>query len=939
MKQFKILCFYVFLLVSVTLLAQERPPIQTYSPNEYGAENQNWGISQSKDKYIYVANNKGLLEFNGARWKLYSLPNQTIVRSVKVIDDLIYTGCYRDFGYWKRNNFGVLTYVSLAKQLNISFLEDEEVWNIIPIDNFIVFQTLNRIYLYNKGAETYAIINSDTTINKVFKVNEGVYFQKAKYGVYEIHNGKPSLVSDDPILKTNLLVNIFNHNGDVLFETEDNGFYILKNNNLIRWEIPANNILLNDRIYSSTQLKDQSFVLGSISNGILLISADGKVTSQINQNNGLSNNTVLSVFQDVDSNIWLGLEYGINCINIKSPFKIYNDEKGKIGSVNASILYDNKLYIGTNQGLFYKKLEDNGGFKFIKGTQGATWCLREIDNNLFCGHNSGTFIINGDKAQLISDVLGTWDIKPIEKDSNLLLQGNYDGLYILEKKNGDWHFRNKLDGFDISSRYYEMLNKTEVFVSHEYKGVFRVKLNTDYTKVTSVTKDTSAHKGTTTSLIKYKGDYLYTQQDGVFKFSLAKNRFIKDSILSQLFNKQTYTSGRLINDIKGNKLWSFSSQEISYVTPSKLSNIPKINNISLPRSIRSDVSGFENISYLNDNKYLYGNSSGYIIIDLDKLHNESHSIKINSISNSNFKNGNGFKSNYLDRSVKGDLQNNQNNIEFHYSVPEFNKYLVTEYQYKLEGIYNQWSNWSSKPSEVFENLPYGDYTFLVRARVGNTLSSNTESYNFKIERPWLLSNQMIAVYIILFSLLSLVIHNMYKRYYKKQREKLLYKTQKELELKELENKQQLMRFNNDKLRQDIENKNRELGISTMSLIKKNEFLNNLKTELKKADDIKKIRRIVKIIDKNLNNTDDWNLFEEAFNNADKDFLKKVKSEHPTLTSNDLRLCAYLRLNLSSKEIAPLLNITPRSVEVKRYRLRKKMGLSHESSLIDYILNI
>ena len=137
----------------------------------------------------------------------------------------------------------------------------------------------------------------------------------------------------------------------------------------------------------------------------------------------------------------------------------------------------------------------------------------------------------------------------------------------------------------------------------------------------------------------------------------------------------------------------------------------------------------------------------------------------------------------------------------------------------------------------------------------------------------------------------------------------------------------------------MKNKNREVGISTMSLIKKNEFLNSIKKELKKVEDKKDIKHIINIIDRNLNNTDDWNLFEEAFNNADKDFLKKIKLLHTSLTSNDLRLCAYLRLNLSSKEIAPLLNISARSVEVKRYRLRKKMGLSHESNLSDYILEI
>ena len=100
-----------------------------------------------------------------------------------------------------------------------------------------------------------------------------------------------------------------------------------------------------------------------------------------------------------------------------------------------------------------------------------------------------------------------------------------------------------------------------------------------------------------------------------------------------------------------------------------------------------------------------------------------------------------------------------------------------------------------------------------------------------------------------------------------------------------------------------------------------------------------LKSVIKLINNNLNTTDDWKLFEEAINNADKDFLKKIKSIHPSLTSNDLRLCAYLRLNLSSKEIAPLLNISPKSVEVKRYRLRKKMNLEHDVNLTNYILQL
>jgi DNA-binding CsgD family transcriptional regulator len=772
----------------------------------------------------------------------------------------------------------------------------------------------------------------------MFKVNESIYFQKVKEGVYEIENGKPKLVSNNSILKENLLVNIFYHNDTILFETEDAGFYQLINGELNKWNIPANETLSKIRIYNSIQLKDKSFLLGSISNGIIHLTPEGHINYQIDQTSGLSNNTVLSVFEDLENNIWLGLENGINCINIKSPFRIYNDKKGNIGSINASINFNGYLYLGTNQGLFYKKVEDNSTvFTLLEGTQGAVWCLTNIDNTLFCGHNSGTFVVSGTKADLVLDVLGTWGIKKIDNRNDLLLQGNYNGLNVIENVNGNWKLRNKIKGFDISSRYFEILNPTEVLISHEYKGVFKVTLDSHLTKAIRIDQDLSVSKGAKSSLVKYQNDILYSYKEGVFKYNKKQQKFIKDTIYSELFNKENYTSGKLVADTKSNKLWGFSKYNISYIAPRKLSDVPKINTISLPINLRNDVSGYENITYISDNLYLYGTSQGYILIDLDKMIDTTFKISLNSISTSTYKHE--YKFNLINKNEAGVFKNNENNIEFEFSIPEYKKYIVAEYQFKLDGIYNEWSKWSTSSNALFENLPHGHYTFYVRARLGNQFSENTETYSFTVERPWYISNIAIAGYLLLIMLFSLLMHNIYKRYYRKQREKLLEKTQQELELKELENKQQLMHFNNDKLRQDIENKNRELGISTMSLIKKNEFLNNIKKELLKVQDNKNLKQVIKIIDRNLNNTDDWHAFEEAFNNADKDFLKKIKSTHPSLTSNDLRLCAYLRLNLSSKEIAPLLNISARSVEVKRYRLRKKMNLEHDDSLTDYILKI
>lgn len=925
-----------FLAISFISFSQERPPINVFSPKDYGAETQNWSISQSNEKYIYVANNKGLLEYNGADWKLFLSPNETIIRSVNVIDNLIYTGSNNEFGYWQRNELGLLFYTSLSKSLEINFLEDEDFWNIVNVDDFILFQSLKRIYIYDKANSTFNIIDSDTILYKIFKVNGSIYFQKTKDGLYKIENGKSKLVSNDLVLQNNRLVNVFSKEGNLLIETENNGFYILNNNALTKWNISGNDILSTLSVFRSIQLKDGGFILGTRSHGILHLTSNGDIDYNIDINNGLSNNTVHGIFEDAENNIWLALENGINCVNVKSPFSIYTDEEGEIGSVYSSLVFKNKLYLGTNQGLFYREFDtEERGFKSIEGIKEAVWSLTEINNTLFCGHDTGTSIVRNDKAEKIKGILqGTWGIKPIEGRTDLLLQGNYNGLYVIQKINNQWVFRNKIDGFDKSCKFFEIYNN-HVFVSHEYKGVFKIKLDDDFRKVLNIEKNSVIKKELNSSLIKYNNELLYSYKGGVFKYNSMTNEFLNDTILSTLFNKKDYTSGRLVFNKSSNSLWGFSQRNLNYLYPSKLSNTPKVNKVPFSKFLPKGLTGYENVSHLKDQEYLIGASNGFIIVDLDKLQKQLFLVSINSISKQTINSNPEF----INKTTKGFFENEHNNIEFTYSVAEFDKYLDTEYQYQLEGMYPEWSNWSANPVIIFKNLPHGSYAFKVRARVGNTITKNVASYKFEIQRPWYLAQTMIAVYVLLALLFSFIMHNIYKRYYKKQREKIMQKTLNELELKELENKQQLMRFNNEKLRQDIDNKNRELGISTMSLIKKNEFLNSIKKELQTAEDNKSIKQVIKIIDRNLNNNDDWNVFEEAFNNADKDFLKKIKSIHPSLTSNDLRLCAYLRLNLSSKEIAPLLNISSRSVEVKRYRLRKKMELPHESGLTDYILEI
>ena len=213
------------------------------------------------------------------------------------------------------------------------------------------------------------------------------------------------------------------------------------------------------------------------------------------------------------------------------------------------------------------------------------------------------------------------------------------------------------------------------------------------------------------------------------------------------------------------------------------------------------------------------------------------------------------------------------------------------------------------------------------------------SYAFVIQKPWYLSASAIVFYTIGFFTLMGVIHTSYRRHYRKQRNRLIEENKRAIEHSQLESEQEIMRLKNEQLKFDIESKNRELDTTAMSLINKNELLSSIKNDLLQTErDITK-EEVIKIIDQGLSDNKDWEFFKEAFNNADKNFMDKIKELHPDLTANDLKFCSYLRLNLSSKEIAPLLNISIRSVEIKRYRLRKKLNLLHEMNLVDYILSV
>ena len=251
------------------------------------------------------------------------------------------------------------------------------------------------------------------------------------------------------------------------------------------------------------------------------------------------------------------------------------------------------------------------------------------------------------------------------------------------------------------------------------------------------------------------------------------------------------------------------------------------------------------------------------------------------------------------------------------------------------------------------NLREGHYTFEVQARNPYRNISSPDRFSFVIDPPFRRSRTALILYLIFvtgFIALGilLILRRIEKvRSQEKARQKEVYQKKEEvLQEQKIAAEKEVTELRNEKLLADMKHKNKELAISTYHIIQKNKFLNSLKVELSKLSNSarsefveKELRKISHKIDRDIDHKKHWEVFDRYLDEVHQEFLVRLRELHPDLTPKEIRLCAYLRMNISTKEIAPLMNISVRGVEISRYRLRKKLGLDREVNLTEYIMQI
>ncbi len=412
------------------LEAQYAPYFQNYDLSQYNASNQNWGISKADDGQIYIANSKGLLAFNGSKWTLSTLPNKTMLRAVHAVGQRVYIGSYEEFGFWKRNKFGQLQYTSLSDSLKPKEILNEEFWQIISIEDAIVFRSFLNIYIYKNGA--LKKIKPPSTVLSCSVIDGELYISTLSNGIFKFNDDQLIPFINHKDLVDAKIISISKKKDEFLISTSLRGIFKYNNGVLNPFKSEINPILKEQQLNVFSEMENGNMIFGTIKNGVYITDSEGEILFHIHKENGLINNTVLSQFVDDDDQLWLGLDDGLASANLKSPYLFYNDVSGNLGAVYDVIKYKNTVYIGSNTGLYY--LDADNVLQFVEGSQGQVWDLNDIEGDLCCGHNNGTYLVKDKQLQLISPHTGGWVIRKVLGEPKTYIQGTYAGLVKFKKE-------------------------------------------------------------------------------------------------------------------------------------------------------------------------------------------------------------------------------------------------------------------------------------------------------------------------------------------------------------------------------------------------------------------------------------------------------------------------------------------------------------------------
>lgn len=965
---------FLFCLANSVICWATIPRITNYSKAAYNGGAQNYAICQTDSGCIYFGNHTGLLEFDGTEWKQYYVPNGTNIRSLcwEEKSQRLYAGAFDEFGYFIPGSDGLMRFISLKEAFGEECRSEMmfEFIDINQVGDYIFFRTEWNIFRYNQTSGEGAVFAIDgNSIDVSASIYDTLFLATAENG--------PMIMSSDmviPILGggNNVLTNrrmcefVEWRNGSIIIITNHSGLYLYDGTTIVPLPTSCDDILTNDHATCAVRL-DSTLAIGTVSSGLLLIDLDLGTFSQINSANGLQNNRILSLFFDSDNNLWAGLDNGIDHIKLSLPDYSLTSRSNYCGTGYDSEVYDGKFYIGTSQGLYSTPFDGDlskvNQFVPVTKTISKVWSLNVIEGTLLCCHESGLWVNSHGNEYPIRGVGGVWKVLPIGGERDKVLCCGYKGLFVLCREGTRWALSHHIEGLEESSAMIVEGGDGSWWYSHWQKGLFRLTFDTQFTYVQTMT-----HYGTRQGLpedtnnVPYllDGELVFSSGGGFFRYNAEEDIMEPNEQLNMLFADHKPSSIR-IHPLEGEGVLFVSENFIGVGRHNRQGNI-NIDSTSLSHLTKELIIGFESVKMLDDNTMILSSECGFSAIDFDRMEQSSvregsHGVFIKSIyytkPHKQLIYGERYAHQASDVTTMSEVAARNNCIRIEVALPEFRDTNSVEYSFMLDGYDTSWSHFSTVNSKEYTGLKGGKYMLLVKARNRLNGKESSTSLQFSVAPPYYATPIAIFIYALMAAAMLCVLIMLIARHSNRNLLNIQRQKEEELRRQQLYNEQlakehekEIIILQKQALEHNLRNKSDELASSTHNLIRKNEILMSVDNSIGKvtttlhAGDVTKaltqLKRLQREIKENIAHDSDWEKFSNNFDTVYDDYIKRLSEGFPKLNINDLRLCAYLRMDLQTKDIAPLMNISVRSVEMARYRLRRKMELSRDVNLSDFL---
>jgi len=931
---FKISLSVLIFISSLKLVCQNnneinltKNPIKThFDPLVYNGGLQNWGFGQDENGLIYVANDQGVLEYDGSQWMMHKLPMATRTRSVLVdSNNKIFVGGDNQIGFFKSTEQGP-QFESFKKELEQQGISVNAISKILNVDGSVYFLSReSKILQFNNGL--FKSLEGPGYIQNMFKHHDRLIVQIYNQGLFELKNddffavpkteNMPEITSIVPTGQTGGL--IFCRNGSIYSSSSET---VIKDFSKVFGEINA-----------VEKLSVGGYVVGTQNRGLFILDSKLEIQQHYTKNRGLTHATVKAIYEDQFKNLWVALNNGIDYLKINLPFRLINDETGVEGTGYCATNFRGKTFLGTNNGVFY--LDDNvrnDEFKLLEGSEGQVWGFSKIHNELILNHNKGAFVIDSETVSKFHDI-GSWAFVET-RNQNVILGGDYQGIQFFKKQDGQWRKTGQVSNLNESSRILRFENDTTLWMTHGYKGAYKIQFDHAMTASQDL-KHFGSQNGFPSDILisayKLNEQLIFTSEHGIFDFvkdslSFRTNKFLNDqlgtdhiSYISQKDNNIYYIQDNQIGRLEEKSFGQYTKETAIFKHVNKLINFD-----------------LDNISVLDSKNVLIGAKKGFVHYDPNMTYNVVTDFQtlIKSVRVSHTKD-----SLQTLRPLKKLKLDNEKEIDINFASPYFENTDDLKYRYRLLPMDDNWSEPTTINHKSYAYLPYGEYRFEVKAINLYGGEGKVASLPFQIVTPWYASNVAKILYVLVLLSIMFLFPYVQQNKFRKEKMTLEKSTKKELEVKD----KKIDYLYNENLKNELNLKNNQLTAVTMQLLKNKEFILEVQQKIgaaiSKTNSEKELKRLIKTIDLELSDIDYWDQFSYHFEQVHGNYLNKIKEINVKLSPNELKLVAFLRMNMSSKEISKLMNITVRGVEIARYRLRKKFNLDRGENLVNFLISL